>query len=738
MPFSDIIIVSKWWLMLFIVGTIFLPLTTVIFSRFFDKGYIFSKILGMAFIPYAVFALGILKLLPFTISTIYIATSISVALNLVLILKYSDILTSIKHSWKIFLLEEAVFVAALFFWSFIRAHQPDIHGLEKYEDFGFINSILRTKYFPPADMWFTPFPINYYYFGHLITAVLTKLSNMQSYLTFNLMLATIFGLTFTSAFSIVLNLLINLFLNIKSKFSSSRIFLISAFAGILSGFLVSLSGNLHTLYTLFKPYPNESPVPFWELVFSPQTFPNFYWYPNATRFIHNTIHEFPPYSFVVSDLHAHVLDMPFVFLAIAISLSIFLSRRISIIKTVFISFLLAVMYMTNAWDGPIYLSLMATVIVVIQLESITQFSRFRNIKDYMLSVVSNKKTLIYSLYPILIILGGFFFFSLPFNINFKPFTPGIGILCAPKFLTDLGKFGPFLFEADHCQRSPLWQLAILYGFFYFWAVSFAIFIFSKIKSKQVSLTSSDIFVGIIIALSTLLIIIPEFIYIKDIYPAHYRANTMFKLIFQAFIMLSLSSSYILFRLFLIRKSLMPNHSYGRFTYWIIGAAMLALVSIYPYFSINSYFGNLNIYYGINGTNYLKPLYANDYEAILWINNNIQGQPIILEAQGDSYSDYARVSTNTGLPTVLGWTVHEWLWRGTYDVPAPRIAEVAKLYESPDLDETKKLLNKYNISLVFIGDLEKQKYSNLNEEKFKLLGKIIFQKGNTKIFKINSN
>jgi len=85
---------------------------------------------------------------------------------------------------------------------------------------------------------------------------------------------------------------------------------------------------------------------------------------------------------------------------------------------------------------------------------------------------------------------------------------------------------------------------------------------------------------------------------------------------------------------------------------------------------------------------------------------------------------------------LGWTVHEWLWRGTYDIPAPRIGEVEKLYESKDLQETKSLLAKYNVALVFIGDLERQKYKNINEKKFGLLGKIIFKSGNTEIYKIN--
>ena len=83
---------------------------------------------------------------------------------------------------------------------------PDIHGLEKFMDFGFLNSILRSDYFPPKDMWYTPLTINYYFFGHLATAVLTKLSFLPSFITFNLMIATLFTLTFSAAFSIGVNL----------------------------------------------------------------------------------------------------------------------------------------------------------------------------------------------------------------------------------------------------------------------------------------------------------------------------------------------------------------------------------------------------------------------------------------------------------------------------------------------------------------------------------------------------
>lgn len=701
---SDLSFIFKWWFTIFIIGSIFLPLTTKIFSNFFDKGYIFSKILGFAIVSYAIFILGILHVLPFTQTNSIIIFILFLIINF--LIGRNNFISILKQKWKIFAFEEIIFLAGLIFWSFIRGHQPDIHGLEKFMDFGFINSILRSDYFPPTDMWFTPLPINYYYFGHLITAVLTKISNINSSITYNLMVATIFSLTFTGVFSIGLNLL--------SKLNIKRYYAI--FGGLLTAFIATFGGNIHAIYTFFKPYPNENPVPFWDLAFSLQTFPNGYWYPNATRFIHNTIHEFPIYSFVVSDLHGHVLDIPFVLLTIALLLSILISKYLNIFKIILIGFLLAVMYMTNVWDGAIYLLL--TIILTMYL----------NLKS---STLLSTKYLLHTIYYILLTVGVFFTFSLPFNFFFKPFASGIGILCAPKFLTDIGRIGPFFFEINHCQHSPLWQLLILYGFFFF---QFLVFLYPKIKNWLASprsgkldigkFSQTDIFVFILIILSTLLIIIPEFIYLKDIYPAHYRANTMFKLVYQSFIMLSIASGYIIVK------------RISNLIMMILGSIGLLLIMLYPYFAINSYYGDLKNYYGIDGTKYLKNLYPDDYKAIEWINKNIKKQPVALEAQGDSYTDYERISANTGLPTVLGWTVHEWLWRGTYDIPASRINDVKMLYESSDLEITKKIIKQYNISLVIVGNLEYQKYPNLDENKFLHLGKVVFKNNSTKIYQIN--
>lgn len=695
--FSDFIFVLRFWGVLFLIGLVFLPLTNLLFKEFRDSFYIFSKVIGVSILSYLVFLLGVLHILPFSLYSVAGILAASAVANFIIFKKTR---VKLKIS-KITILEEILFFSGIVFWSYIRAHEPSIHGLEKFMDFGFVNSILRSEYFPPKDMWFTPLPINYYYFGHLYTAVLTKLSGIPSSITYNLMISTIFSFTLAGTFSLVYNLL--------SKLGNRKAIL----GGLLGGLLLSLGGNIHTLYSFFITYNVESPVPFWKLTFVPNTFPNNYWYPNATRFIPFTIHEFPIYSFVVSDLHGHVSSIPFVLLTLALIFSIVVDQKLLRIKSILISFLLAVMYMTNVWDGLIYFLLFGMAVVYLNLKILKKFS---NKKRFIEKIV----------FEIGLVIILYFLFTLPFNINFKPFVSGFGILCAPEFLINLKKVGPLIFEADHCQKSPLFQLFTLYGFFIFFSAVFIVFMFNKFKKVKEKLSDkSNVFVLLLILLGFLLIIIPEFIYAKDIYPAHYRANTMFKLVYQSFILLSISSTYII--IYLLSK--LKNRLW-KILFFVSAALLITLVLIYPYFAVNSYYGNLKVYKGIGGINYLKDLYPGDLEAINYINKNINGQPVILEAQGDSYTDFARISANTGLPTVLGWTVHEWLWRGTYDIPSPRIEEVRKMYEG-DKKDSAPLLKSYDVKYVIVGPLEREKYPKLNTDKFKSFGKRIFKSHDNK-------
>lgn len=242
--------------------------------------------------------------------------------------------------------------------------------------------------------------------------------------------------------------------------------------------------------------------------------------------------------------------------------------------------------------------------------------------------------------------------------------------------------------------------------------------------------------------SILLLIFPEFFYFKDIYPAHFRSNTMFKLGYQAFILFSVLSGYTIVSYLFHTGPGQRVHVYRKI-FLLLLAPQLFLVSIYPIFSVRSYFDSLRTYKGLDGHMWFVEQYPDDYLALQWLKKNVHGSatqdlPVIVEADGDSYTDYARFSAYSGLPTIIGWPVHEWLWRGSYDVVAPRREDVRLIYESENKEETQDILDKHKVSYIIIGALEREKFQYLNQEKIAQMSTLVFTSGDTQIYQVGGN
>ena len=178
----DISYIFIWYLTILIIGLSVLPLTLNIFRIFVDRGYIFSKIIGIFLASYLMWLLGSLHIMPFTKISIFIILIFLAIINMLVFIKKNQ-KQGITLPWKWLLLEEVIFLACLSFWAFVRGNEPSIRGLEKFMDYGFVTSILRGAYFPPLDMWLTKSPdytggffINYYYFatGLIILWLVTK------------------------------------------------------------------------------------------------------------------------------------------------------------------------------------------------------------------------------------------------------------------------------------------------------------------------------------------------------------------------------------------------------------------------------------------------------------------------------------------------------------------------------------------------------------------------------------
>ena len=130
---------------------------------------------------------------------------------------------------------------------------------------------------------------------------------------------------------------------------------------------------------------------------------------------------------------------------------------------------------------------------------------------------------------------------------------------------------------------------------------------------------------------------------------------------------------------------------------------------------------------MNATTFLETDFPQDAAAIRWLKDNIEESPVVLEANGDSYTGYERVSATTGLPTVLGWYVHEWLWRNNVPDLNEKSADIQTIYTSTDEEKVKELIQRYDISYIFVGGQEKEKYgTELNDSLLQSLGSNVFE------------
>jgi len=773
MPWSDIALVFQWWSALFFIGVAAFPLTKHLFSSWYDKGYVFAKAVGFAVVSYCVYVVGTLHFAPFTYWTIVVSMSILFIISLLVprfaqirngTFRIQNVITPGRlRLLRIIILEEVVFFLLLLLWSYVKAHEPSINGLEKFMDYGYMHTIFNSRYFPAPDMWWAGGYINYYYFGHLVTALLTRLAGMSLDTTFNLMLAALFALTASMSFGIgyqLFRVTSQAVHDTQEKVQPGWYGMLqrhgkSVVAGILTSFLVTLAGNMQTLYAFTKGYTGEDVQPFWELFWKWSELNTGlgegmlrYWYANATRFIPFTIHEFPSYSFVVSDVHGHVLSLPFVLLALGMLITFFLFRyshtsAINYEKHVgflgFYGFLVGILLMTNALDGPIYGGIFALLwLVIVILPS--KEKALREWYDY--------------LWPVVMVALIALVTALPFLYFFDSFATGIGVNCPAASLSG-SRIGPFIFEeVEKCQHSPLWMMSLLWGFFWYCGIWMYTRFFRKRDDKTESILR---ILKVFFLFSIGLIIFPEFLYVKDIYPGHFRSNTMFKLGYQAFIMWSIIAGYVISTM-VFRKRFpshekkrtvpffgyevpLPNTRQLRTIFLLCLIPQLFLVSIYPIFSIRSYFGELRTYESIYGMRWFEDKYPSDWKAVLWLREKAEegrktgNVPIIVEADGESYTDYNLISSFAGLSTVSGWGVHEWLWRGSWDIVAPRVEDIRIIYESSNVQEVSKLLAKYSVRYVVVGAMEREKYQMLETEKFNAIGVPVFVSGTTTIWEV---
>ena len=715
-----------WYLLALVLGVTAMPLTGRLFRRFQDRGWIFSKVTAIAVSGFLTWFLVAVKIIKFTTITCIVVTLVCAAASLILYWREQKAgfeCIPFAHLDLVYA-EELLFFAAFLLWTYFAGFHPAAYGTEKFMDYGFMEAMMRSKTLPATDLWYSQGKINYYYGGQYFAVFLTKLSGAKVELTYNLMRTFVAGLAFAMPFSLVHQMVTDRLGKTGSRWKKA----LPSVTGILAGISVSIAGNMH--YVIYGQI-----IPFIRKLKGEEV--SSYWFPDATRYIgfnpdveDKTIHEFPCYSFVLGDLHAHVVDIMFVLLLLGLlyawmkkvrtmelsrdsmSRREFWKKQLLMPQLLAAGALLGMFHWTNYWDFVIYF--VVTCGAALFMNIIGQRGKIR----WALGVTAAQAAEILILATVII---------LPFTLQFDTSNMVQGIALAQ-------------------HHSLPHQLLVLWGLPGILTILFVVsLLVEKLRGAEqkslyhllASIGMPDLFAVLMGLCAIGLVLIPELVYVRDIYESgNARANTMFKLTYQAYIMFGMTMIYAIFRLLVIgrNKILKVLAFIGLFFFvWTCG-----------YFgnSVHSWFGEVwkpSQYKGLNATAFLETDFPEDVNGIRWLKENISDAPVVLEANGDSYSEYERVSAMTGLPTIMGWYVHEWLWRGDLADLNAKIEEIQEIYTSTDETRVKELLEEYHVSYIFVGSCERNKYgADLNNDLLKSLGEVVFQDSEypTYIVKIN--
>jgi uncharacterized membrane protein len=627
------------------MGVLFYLPVSKVFSNFTDKGYAFSRTLGIFSTAYLSWVL--LHFKTPNILLLIINGVVFTSLGVFLIKNRKLIKTK-----KVLLVEEFIYLVCFVLYLLFRIYNPKIEGIEKFMDMAIVNNLAKTTFLPPQDVWYSQKLINYYYFGQMEVATLIRIFGIQGSYFYNLFLPTLFANTFLGIFSTALTL------TNKYKY------------GVLASLLVLVSGNLDLIYQKLQLTRN-------------------YYYAGARSLLDKAITEFPAYSFLIGDLHAHILNLPRVIVTLAIVSSIFLNKKVSRAKTLVLGFILGSLFITNSWDFVIYVPLVTIIFGVIALQT----------KKF-------KRNLIVPFFTVIFVSILSF---LPFHLTFKPAVGGIGLTKT---------------------FSGIEPILLMFGCFIFFTVCFVVASLVKKEFKQ-----NNILILLFVFYGFSIIVGTEIIFIKDIYftanPEYFRANTVFKMWYQAWLILGISASYAIYYVI--------NNTNKGTKYIFVTLCTLILISVFIYPINGIYYlvrTNKSLSYrGLNGTMFLQDELSEEKKAIEWLNTSQKTPVVIIEKPGDAYTTDSLFSVFTGNPTAVGWTNHEYGWRGDWGEIAKVIQDVNTIYTSTNIQEVEKMLDKYNVTYVIIGSKEIEKYGLGAGKTVKEIGQVIYNNPSVNIVKI---
>jgi len=823
-----------WFLVLQLIALLALPLTFSLFRNLADRGYLFSKALGVLIVGWGAWMIASLRLAPFTGWVLaFVLGLLALSSGWIAWKRRWELWKFLQKHWRLVLLEEFLFWVFFGLSLFLRWSNPDLWhpwmGGEKPMDLAYLTAIVQTPYFPSYDPWFSGGYINYYYFGFVLVASLIHLTGILPTTAYNLAVPTFFAMTALGSFSVALNLVAGFHKPDHDGQPRRQIGKLAVLAGVCGALFVAVLGNLGQLKLLWDAIRELSSLKETSNINFLAALAQFvdglnqwiggkslgirneWWYWNATRLIpaakgeSGPINELPFFTFLFADLHAHMMALPYTLLALGMAVNVVrdgirkgLQAGNDWLTLGGLALVIGALWPLNTWDYPTYFALAAAAL------AIREFSRRRRVDWPGVWAVAWR--------AVLVIIGGYLLF-LPFHQNYAG-----------------ANFGAEIWNGS---RTPLKSYLLIHGFFLFIILSYLLVeLFSgrghnalvrtvqhtwrylklnrPIKpllarlmrtspgyraavrlSKWLALLTLVVLIinpviglalalclltalllfskepdglrqfGLcLIGLGLLLTGVVEVVVLKgDIG----RMNTVFKFYLQVWVMFGTASAAALVQLMprfiqpsqavhpvvprlevpegsawtpevaalATRQPRSPGRLRETWWWWIFGI-LLAGCLLYPVTAVparlKDRFTNSTAK-TLDGTTYMQTaVYSDedrpvtlewDLQAIEWLQQNVAGNPVILEAYSPLYRWGSRISIHTGLPTVIGWDWHQKQQRAALptDIIDKRKAIVTTLYTTDDVEKTVALLKQYRVSYIYIGKLETLYYSGSGLDKF---------------------
>lgn len=367
-----------WLFLIELIGLAAWPLAFTVFQRLPERGFSLAKPLGLLAVSYLCWLISMLGV-PFSSGLPWLVLLAGVVLlNGWLFLRNGRRLAGEMGHWLkqnvwLLVVMQLVFWLAYAYLVNLRSFIPDIRDQEKFGDYAFMLSMVISDKMPPADPWMSGYPINYYYFSHFMMALLTKMTGINPAIAFNLSVPLVFGLTALGSFGIVFNL-------IKLTRPATKNWRLAAFFGTLAFYMICLMGNLDSLRQIFFPRAKNYETGLTNFTFS-------WWTPSRVIYDYmpipeggglnyqwiETINEFPSFSFLLADMHPHVMTLPFAILTVGLALAVWLTPLREVLLNfrsaetwlllVVTSMAAGSLYFLNTWDYPTYTLLVAGVLL---------------------------------------------------------------------------------------------------------------------------------------------------------------------------------------------------------------------------------------------------------------------------------------------------------------------------------------------------------------------------------------